>query len=124
MSFSHKLLLSKIPMTIVNKQARMIEMKSSNIEKVKMAIPRIANKHISFMALFGSRAKDSAKEDSDYDILIDFEKGYDYSLFEISAIKQDIENALEARVDLVTKKSIHPRIRQNIISTMKVVYDR
>ena len=72
-------------------------------ELEKIVVP-IAKRHgIESVRLFGSYAKGTANESSDVDLLI--EKGRLKSLFQLSAFRLDVEDALRLPVDLVTTAS-------------------
>jgi len=78
---------------------------------------------VTFIGLFGSQAKKTAKPDSDVDILVEFEKGKKYTLFDLGGIKTDLENKLKKNVDLVTPNSISPSLRQEIMDSIEPLYD-
>lgn len=63
--------------------------------------------------VFGSVARGDAREDSDIDLLVDLEPGR--SLLDLIAIKQDLEDALKAPVDVVTEASLSPYLRQQVL---------
>jgi predicted nucleotidyltransferase len=63
--------------------------------------------------MFGSAARGEFRPDSDLDILIDLERGR--SLLDIIALKQDLEDMLNVRVDVVTEAALSPYIRDNVI---------
>jgi len=63
--------------------------------------------------VFGSRSRGQARRDSDLDLLITLEKGK--SLLDIVAIKQDIEDLLGYKVDVVTEAAISPYMRDRIL---------
>ena len=63
--------------------------------------------------LFGSYARKSITETSDLDVLIEMEPGS--SLLDIVAIKQDLEDLLGCKVDVVTESSLSPYIRQDVL---------
>jgi predicted nucleotidyltransferase len=63
--------------------------------------------------VFGSVVRGDAGPDSDVDILIDLEQGR--SLLDIVAIKQDLEDLLGCRVDVVTEAAISPYIRDRVL---------
>ena len=72
------------------------------------------------LAIFGSTAKNEGRKDSDVDILIDFDskKG----LFVFLSLKDYLENLLHCKVDLVTKKGLHPALKKRIISEAKQIF--
>jgi hypothetical protein len=61
------------------------------------------------IALFGSTARGEATEDSDLDLLVDFEAGPTFDSF--MGLKLFLEDHLGRRVDLVTPESLKPRLR-------------
>ena len=63
--------------------------------------------------LFGSILRDEIKEKNDVDFLIEMEKGR--SLIDIIAIKQDLEDLLGCKVDVVTDSSLSPYIREEVL---------
>lgn len=84
------------------------------IEKNRKDILSIARKHGALnVKLFGSLAKGTANEESDVDILVSMEPGS--SLFDIIAIKQDLEDLLKRKVDVVTENSISSYIREEVL---------
>ena len=63
--------------------------------------------------IFGSAARGEGKKDSDIDLLVELEPGR--SLLDIIAIKQDLEDLLKRRVDVVTEAAVSPYIRNEIL---------
>ena len=64
--------------------------------------------------LFGSFARDEAAGGSDVDVLI--EPPADMSLFGHSGLKQDLQEALGRKVDLVTYAALDPRLKEKILA--------
>ena len=83
----------------------------------------LKNKGIVFAGLFGSYAKKTARSDSDIDLMVEFQRGKKYSLFDLGGIKMDLEDKLKKKVDLVTPRSISPILRKEIMDTMEPIYD-
>jgi predicted nucleotidyltransferase len=63
--------------------------------------------------VFGSIARGEGKRDSDLDVLVELEPGR--SLLDIIAIKQDLEDLLNTKVDVVTEAAVSPYIRNQIL---------
>jgi predicted nucleotidyltransferase len=61
------------------------------------------------IALFGSTARDEARDDSDLDILVDFETGPTFLSF--MGLKAFLEDHLGRKIDLVTPDALKPRMR-------------
>ena len=64
------------------------------------------------LSVFGSVARDEAHEGSDLDILVDFEGPASFDGF--MGLKAMLEDALAARIDLVTRAALRPRLRSRI----------
>ncbi len=64
------------------------------------------------LALFGSASRDQLREDSDVDLLVEFEGPASFDGY--FALKHYIEELLEREVDLATEKMIKPRFRKRI----------
>jgi len=77
-----------------------------------MALPILKSAGITRAAIFGSFARGEATADSDIDILIEFERVM--TLFDIVGLKQELEDALGRKVDLVTRRSIYPPLKKYI----------
>jgi len=83
----------------------MITMDILRTEK-RDAIVRLVERHgASNIRVFGSVARGDNREGSDIDFLVDFEKGR--SLFDLIRFKLDLQDLLNATVDVVTPNSLH-----------------
>ncbi len=63
-------------------------------------------KHVARVDLFGSVAKGCASAGSDVDLLIEFQPEANAGLFEMGALREDLEERLGCRVDLVTRNAV------------------
>jgi predicted nucleotidyltransferase len=64
--------------------------------------------------VFGSWARGDARPDSDIDLLVRLDPGR--SLLDLVAIKQDLEDLLGCRIDVVTEAGVSPYIRERVLS--------
>lgn len=64
-------------------------------------------------ALFGSVVRGEAHADSDVDIMVEVERGV--SLYDFVGIQLNLEEWIGRKVDLVTKPSLHPALREDIL---------
>jgi uncharacterized protein len=58
-------------------------------------------------------ARGAATEGSDLDLLVDMEPGRD--LFDLVALKREVEEALGREVDVLTENSLSPHLRERIL---------
>lgn len=66
------------------------------------------------LALFGSRARGDAHDDSDIDILVDFGPGAD--LLDLSGLKLYYEDIFGRTVDVVPRRAIRQELREAILA--------
>jgi uncharacterized protein len=66
--------------------------------------------------LFGSVARDQAQAMSDIDIFVDYDPNGPFSLLNLSGIRLIIMDEIERNVDITTSSSLHPRLRDRILS--------
>ena len=65
-------------------------------------------------SVFGSVARGEATAESDVDFLVEFEKGR--TLLDLSGLRLDLAEILGCDVDVTTPKSLHPALRDQILS--------
>ncbi len=68
---------------------------------------------VSRLAVFGSVARDEAREDSDIDELVEFAEPV--GLFEFLRLDFYLEELLGSRVDLVTPDALRAKLRERIL---------
>jgi predicted nucleotidyltransferase len=64
------------------------------------------------LALFGSLARDEATDQSEVDLLVEFDRAVGY--FGLVALQEHLADLLRRPVDLGTLASLKPRIRQQV----------
>lgn len=90
-------------------------MQQLTIDQIKQkAIPILKQAGVKRSSLFGSYVRGENKENSDIDMLIDFPRGK--GLFEFAGLEQQLESVLGKKVDLVTYKSLHPLLKDRILT--------
>jgi hypothetical protein len=86
--------------------------RSETLQKLAIHRDDIIKLGVKTLAVFGSVARDEARQDSDVDILVEFQ---DKATFDgYMDLKFFLEDLLGRPVDLVTKKSIRPRMNLSI----------
>lgn len=74
---------------------------------------------VSRASLFGSVVRGELTEDSDIDILVEF-KGKK-SLLDLVGLKQELEEILKRKVDVLTYNSLHPLLKDRILREQEVI---
>jgi len=63
---------------------------------------------------FGSIVRGEMTDESDVDLLVEFEKRT--SLLDLAGLKIELEDALNRRVDVLTYRSLHPLLKDRILA--------
>ena len=77
---------------------------------------------ITFLGLFGSYARNEATQDSDIDLLVDFNQTK--SLFELARIKFSLEKIFNNEVDLVLRNSLKEKLKPYILKDLQTLYEK
>ncbi|MCE5317401.1 MAG: nucleotidyltransferase family protein [Parachlamydia sp.] len=87
------------------------------IKSHRKHLSRLGTRHL---AIFGSTARNEARQTSDIDILVDFDakKG----LFVFADLKFYLDDILNCDVDLVSMRALHPALKKRILSEAKQVF--
>ncbi|MEE9377058.1 MAG: nucleotidyltransferase family protein [Candidatus Lokiarchaeia archaeon] len=88
-----------------------------NLEKVEKILKKhkeyLRNKfYIEKIGVFGSYSKGTQKNKSDIDIFVEFYHPIGWKFF---TLKQFLENILGMKVDLATKNSLRPQMKEEVL---------
>ena len=76
--------------------------KALTIEDIKKTVAEIAPKYnLTKVTLFGSRATGKNREDSDIDLIVEFDKNKVVTLFDLAGIMIDLEEIFGLKVDVI-----------------------
>ncbi len=78
------------------------------------------------LALFGSVLRDDFSEESDLDVLVDFEEGADWGLLDHVQMQQELQALFQRNVDLISKRALLQSSnwlrRQEILKTARPLF--
>jgi predicted nucleotidyltransferase len=75
------------------------------------------------LALFGSALRDDFRPDSDIDLLVSFDPGAKWSVFDLLTMQEELKTLLGREIDLVEREALrNPFRRYTILNTRKVIY--
>ncbi len=80
------------------------------LRQVALYRPELEQMGVKSLRLFGSVARDEAREDSDLDFLVEFEDTP--SLFELFEVRYFLEDLFKCRVDLGMEQSLREHLRE------------
>lgn len=96
-------------------------MKKEDIKKILVENKEILKKYnVKSIALFGSYVREEQREDSDIDLLVEFErdafgKDFDGYTDNYENLKSFLENTLDKTVELLTNEIISPYIKPYVL---------
>jgi len=97
------------------------EVKEKLLEALRRS-PHFAD--IKSVAVFGSYVSGTPTEESDVDVLIDFEPTATIGFFAMSDIKNGLEASIGKPVDLLTPQAVSKYFRDEVLAQAEYVYER
>jgi uncharacterized protein len=111
------------------RRAETFRKENRKVTKSKIEIPRGSIEafckrwRVKELSLFGSVLREDFGPHSDVDVLVSFEEGSGWSLFELVDMGEELKAMLGRDVDLVCKNGLrNPFRRREILATREVVY--
>ena len=92
------------------------------IAKIRSSAPALRAEGVTRLAIFGSRARKDAREDSDLDILIDVDPDAKFSLLDLVGVEHIIEDATGLRAQATMRRSLDARVAQRIADDIVEVF--
>lgn len=84
------------------------------------------NWEVTELALFGSILREDFGQDSDVDFLVSFAPASHKSLMDLAAMREELQEILGRKVDLVTRQSVEQSRnyirRKSILNNVEVIY--
>ncbi|WP_394891316.1 nucleotidyltransferase family protein [Mesorhizobium sp. AaZ16] len=88
--------------------------KTEAISKLRKSANAVKGMGATALYLFGSTARDETSQRSDLDLFTDYDASRRFSLIDLIAIKQLLEEEMAVEVDVTTRDSLHPMLKEDI----------
>lgn len=95
--------------------------RSEAVAKLKQHEAELKWLGVEHLYLFGSTARGEAREDSDIDLFFDHPAG-SLGLFGLMDVKEAAARILGRKTDIMTRRSLHPVLRQRIEASALQVF--
>ena len=95
--------------------------RSEVIAKLKHHEAELKRLGVEHLYLFGSTARGEARADSDVDLFFDHPEG-SLGLFELMDVKDTAARILGRKTDIMTRRSLHPVLRERIEASALLVF--
>jgi predicted nucleotidyltransferase len=96
--------------------------------QVQIVVPRdrisefCKRNHIRKLSLFGSVLRGDFRENSDVDVLIEFESGHGTGFFGLARMERELSSILGRKVDLRTPQELSKYFRDEVLSQAEIQY--
>ena len=95
-------------------------------QKIEMPVQEIADLcrryQVRELAVFGSYLREDFRPDSDIDLLVEFDPDAEIGFLSFARMGRELSDILHRPVDLVPKAGLKPKIRDQVLSSRKVLY--
>lgn len=88
-------------------------------EQEKIIIEKSKQFQPNKIGIFGSYARGENSKKSDLDILVNFKKRV--NLLDLIGLEQELSEILGVKVDLVTERSVHKNLKDQIFQDLKII---
>jgi predicted nucleotidyltransferase len=92
------------------------------IAKIRSSAPALRAEGVTSLAIFGSRARADAHEDSDLDILIDVDPDAKFSLLDLVGVEHIVRDATGLETQASMRRSLDPRMAERIADDIVEVF--
>ena len=75
------------------------------------------------LSLFGSYLRNTNDENSDIDLLVEFEEDSGYGLLDVARIERELSEIIGKKVDLRTASELSKYFRDSVVKEAKVKYE-
>jgi uncharacterized protein len=79
--------------------------------------------HIRRLDLFGSAVRGELREDSDLDLLVEFQPDSRIGFVALSSAARELSEHFGREVDLLPKGRLKPLIRQDVLASAELIYE-
>ena len=99
---------------MVSMSAATVPRREDMLAALRDAKPLLESFGVAHVSLFGSFARDEARQDSDVDVLVEFARPI--GMFDFVRLRRELGERLGRKVELVTRAALKPQLRDRILA--------
>ena len=80
--------------------------------------------HIRKLSLFGSVLRDDFNDESDVDVLVEFQFGAKVGLFDLARMARELSSLFHRQVDLLTPGFLSLQFRKAVLEGAETIYEK
>ncbi len=84
--------------------------------------PALRKRGVTSLAIFGSRSRGDARQDSDLDVLVEVESATDFSLSDLFGVQHVIQDAVGLETQATLRSDLDQRITERIADDLVKVF--
>jgi hypothetical protein len=92
------------------------------IAKLRETAPALQAEGVTSLAIFGSRSRDDAREDSDLDVLVDIDPAAEFSLLDLIGVQHIIQDAIGIETQATLRSELDQRMTERIADDLIKVF--
>ena len=92
------------------------------IAKLRATAPALKAGGVTSLAIFGSRSRGDAREDSDLDVLIDVDPNIEFSLLDLAGVQHIVQDATGLETQATLRNDLDQRIAERIADDIVKVF--
>lgn len=95
----------------------------AELRNLQKEIARVCRKHgVRKLSVFGSASRHGLRDESDFDLIVEFEPGAEIGLIEFGQLQRELETVVGRQVDLVPAKGLKPFVKETVLQDLELVY--
>lgn len=92
------------------------------IAKLRETVPALKAEGVTSLAIFGSRSRGDAREDSDLDVLVEVDPKAEFSLFDLIGVQHIVQDATGLETQATLRSDLDQRMAERIADDLIKVF--